>query len=98
MTDSKNKLLLSCRHSFCDHPIVIQLKIYLKLGGGFKMETQRQLQQQGVKQPQRKQVTSAQAKPKPEEIMRWEGEGGYVIPTSDLAPKTPTQLGPNKKR
>jgi hypothetical protein len=62
------------------------------------MRIQRELQQEPVKQPQRKQVTSAPAKPKSEEVMRWEEEGGCVIPTGSLAPKTLPQSRPDKKR
>lgn len=52
------------------------------------MKSQQPLKEQRTKQPKPlDQVFAEPAKPKREEIIRWEGEGGAVIPTGDLKPK-----------
>jgi hypothetical protein len=57
------------------------------------MKTQRQLQQQPIKQsPSPGQSAEKQIEPKTEEISRWEGEGGSVVPTGNLMSKLHARL------
>ncbi len=60
------------------------------------MKMQKQLQQQSIKQLPSGQSTGKQISLKSEEISRWEGEGGTVVPTGNLKPTLLPRPQPGK--
>lgn len=56
------------------------------------MTTQRELQERQIKQSSPpKLVLDKRIQQKPDDITRWEGEGGQVLPTGPLTPNLLTQ-------
>lgn len=61
------------------------------------MRTQKESRQQPAKQPATNQVSEKRGQSKPEEITRWEGEGGTIVPTGNLTANAISSSRLNKR-